>query len=140
MAVSNSFGSTGFGTNMLNPADKARVRSSTRTHEVNATVEICFPFSAALILDSRKWPEPATQLSCWGQFRGVAKKPLLAHQVDFENSRGWGALYRSSGPEIQTYSANPPGNCDISVFLASHSRLAVHALTQMLRNYYLTKS
>jgi hypothetical protein len=41
MAAINSSGSIGFGTNILNPADKARVRSSTLTYAVRATAGIC---------------------------------------------------------------------------------------------------
>jgi hypothetical protein len=42
IAVINSVGSTGFGTNILKPADNARTRSSTLTYAVNATAGILF--------------------------------------------------------------------------------------------------
>ena len=50
MAAINSFASTGFGTNILNPAESARVRSSTRTFAVKATAGNLFPFVASSIL------------------------------------------------------------------------------------------
>jgi len=56
MAAISSFGSTGFGTNILNPADKALVRSSTRTYAVSATAGVYLRFSIALSLRISEYP------------------------------------------------------------------------------------